>query len=325
MKLSVIIINYRTASLTIDCLKSLLPEMEIDHGRVVVVDNKSDDGSVDALKKWLAQNDTNNLVSLVESKSNSGFSAGNNIGIQALEADNYLLLNSDTIVRPGAISELMKCSAEHPEAGLVSPRLEWPDAKPQESCFRYPTPISEFVDAAATGPVTKMFPNHVVALEVSDELVRPQWTSFACVLIKAEVLKKIGLLDDGFFMYYEDIEFCHRAMKAGWSIVHTPKAHVVHLRGGSSSVKSRAQENKRLPQYYYASRSRFYSLLYGRAGLTLANILWLIGASIRKFRDVLGARKHSFPEKKWLDIWTNWSRPAGGKIPTMAQRTKGKK
>lgn len=325
VELSVIIINYRTADITIDCLKSLLSELNIDQMRVVVVDNKSDDGSVDVLKKWLEQNDTGNLVSLVQSDTNSGFSAGNNLGIQAMEADNYLLLNSDTIVRPGAIAELMKCAREHPEAGLISPRLEWPDATPQESCFRYPTPISELVNAAATGPLSKIFSNHVVALEVSEELVRPQWTSFACVLIRAEVLQKIGLLDDGFFMYYEDIEFCHRAMKAGWPIVHTPKAHVVHLRGGSSSVKSRAQQNKRLPRYYYASRSRFYYLLYGRAGLTLANIFWLLGASIRKFRDILGGHKHSFPERKWLDIWTSWSRPAGGEIPTMNKRAKGNK
>lgn len=323
MKLSIIIINYRTASLTIDCLKSLLPEIDIDHGRVVVVDNRSNDGSVDTLKQWLVQNDANNLVSLVESESNFGFSAGNNLGIQAMKADNYLLLNSDTIVRPGAIAELMKCAAEHSQAGIISPRLEWPDATPQESCFRYPTPFSELVDVAATGSITKLFPNYVVALEVSDELVHPQWTSFACVLIKAEVLKKVGLLDDGFFMYFEDIEFCHRAMKAGWSIVHTPKAHVVHLRGGSSSVKSHALESKRLPRYYYASRSRLYYLLYGRAGLTLANVFWLLGASICKFRVVLGLREHNFPKKKWLDIWINWSRPAGNKNSSHEQKNQG--
>ncbi len=276
---------------------------------MVVVDNNSEDGSVDILRKWLRRYDPNNRVRLVVSESNSGFSAGNNLGIREIKADNYLLLNSDTIVRPGAIAELMKCSAENPEAGLISPRLEWPDGRVQESCFRYPTPISEFIDAAKTGPITNLFKNHVVALEVSDELVRPEWTSFACVLIKAEVLENAGLLDEGFFMYFEDVEFCHRVKRIGWSIIHTPTAHIVHLRGGSSPVKSLSRMKKRLPRYYYASRTRFYFLLYGHAGLILANILWLCGAAIGKMRDMIGKRTHSFPEKKWLDIWTNWSQP----------------
>ncbi len=307
-ELCIVIINYRTPDMVADCLASLFEQLQ-KNWAVVVVDNKSEDGSVEILKKWLKQYDTNNRVRLVASETNSGFSAGNNIGIREVEADNYLLLNSDTIVRSGAIAELMKCAAEHPEAGLVSPRLEWPDGRAQKSCFRYPTPISEFIVAAETGPITKLFKNHVIALEVSDDLVRPEWTSFACVLIKAEVLEKAGLLDEGFFMYFEDIEFCHRAKLAGWQIVHVPTAHIVHLRGGSSPVKSRAHENKRLPRYFYASRTRFYFLLYGRVGLTLANTLWLCGAAIRKLRDLFGKRARSLPEKKWLDIWTDWSQP----------------
>jgi GT2 family glycosyltransferase len=323
MKLSVVIINYRTADLTIECLNSFLGEMNIRDTGVVVVDNNSGDDSVEVLRKWLKQHDKNNLVTLVESPTNSGFSGGNNIGIQTVDAECYLLLNSDTIVRKGAFKTLLETALKFPKAGLISPRLEWLDATPQESCFRYPTPVSELIDAAATGPVTRLFKGHVAALEVSDKPVFPQWTSFACVLIKADVIKQVGLLDEGFFMYYEDVEFCYRAQRAGWQIMHNPAARVVHLRGGSSSVKSRARENKRLPRYYYASRSRLYFLLYGRTGLTLANILWWLGASVRLLRDGIERRQPSLPEKKWLDIWTNWRHPDGGKNQVQAQRNKG--
>ncbi len=311
MKLSVVIINYKTANLTVDCLTSFLGEMEGIDGRVMIVDNNSGDGSVDVLRTWLKEHDKNNIVTLIESPTNSGFSGGNNLGICAAEAEYYLLLNSDTIVHKDAIKILLQTAEDYPEAGLVSPRLEWPDATPQESCFRYHTPIAELIGAAATGPLTKLFKGHVVALEVSDMEVRPQWTSFACVLIRAQVFKDVGLLDDGFFMYYEDAELCYRARQAGWQIVHTPYAHVVHLRGGSSLVKSRMAAKKRLPRYYYASRSRFYYLLYGRTGLTLANVLWGVGVVLRKLRDVIERRESSLPDKKWLDIWTNWWHPGG--------------
>ena len=86
---------------------------------------------------------------------------------------------------------------------------------------------------------------------LSDTIVKPQWTSFACVLLRREMLDKIGLMDDGFFMYFEDVEFCRRARKAGWEIFHNPKARVIHLRGGSSPVKKNTLERKRLPRYYY--------------------------------------------------------------------------
>ncbi len=323
MKLSIVIINYKTPGMVIDCLASLLNQLDEDM-KVVIIDNKSDDGSVAALQTWLDQHDTHKRVRLVESPTNTGFSGGNNLGIKEIEADHYLLLNSDTIVRPEAIAELLKCAADHPQAGLVSPRLEWLDTTPQESCFRYPTPISELINAAATGPITRLFKGHVVAFKVSDKPAFPQWTSFACVLIKADVIRQVGLLDEGFFMYYEDVEFCYRARQAGWQIMHTPAARVVHLRGGSSSVKSRARQNKRLPRYYYASRSRLYYLLYGRSGLTLANILWWLGASVCKLRDVIERRKPSLPHKKWLDIWTNWRHPGGDENQLTPREIKGR-
>src|SRR5690242_1270986 len=148
MKLAVIIVNYRSANLVVQCLESLLKQIAGINARVVVVDNCSQDNSITILKDWIVGHDDGNLVQLVESKVNGGFSAGNNIGIRAVNADYYLLLNSDTIVRPDAISILLETADSNPEAGLVSPRLEWPDGTPQESCFRYLSPMSELIGSA---------------------------------------------------------------------------------------------------------------------------------------------------------------------------------
>jgi len=290
-------------------LATLLPEIHGLSARVVVVDNNSGDNSASVIQEWIAAQDNGGLVLFVQSTVNSGFAGGNNTGIRALQAQSYLLLNSDTLVRPGAIRQILENADMHPEAGLISPRLEWPDGNAQQSCFRFHTPYRELMAAAQTGLIDRWLARYVVAMPVQQGVARPQWTSFACVLIRDEVLQKIGLLDEGYFMYFEDAEFCYRARKAGWDIVHNPNAHIVHLRGGSSPVKERTRQRKSLPRYYYESRSRFYFQLNGWAGLTAANLLWWLGRMVSLPRQLLGRPDKAAVERQWLDIWTNWLHP----------------
>jgi N-acetylglucosaminyl-diphospho-decaprenol L-rhamnosyltransferase len=307
--LAAVIINYKTPDLVKQCLGSLLTQLDSENSRVVIVDNSSRDGSAATIEKWIAAHADKNGVQLIESETNLGFAGGNNLGIRAVDADYYLLLNSDTIVRPGAIAEMLETAASHRQAGIVSPRLEWPDGTPQISCFRYLSPMSEFIDAAQTGPITAILERFNVPLPLSDAAVKPDWTSFACVLLRREMLDKIGLMDDGFFMYFEDVEFCRRAGRGGWQIVHNPQARVVHLRGGSSPVKKNTLERKRLPRYYYLSRGRYFYLAYGQLGMTLGNLLWSLGRCVSKGREFFEGRARGAPEKAWLDIWTNWFHP----------------
>lgn len=308
-KLAAVIVNYRTADLVIQCLESLLPQLADIGGYAIIVDNDSRDDSVSRIKGWIRDCNQGSCARIVESGSNAGFSAGNNIGIRAVEAEYYLLLNSDTIVRPGAINILLQTATEFTDAGIFSPRLEWPDSSPQESCFRYLSPVTELILTAQTGPITALLKRFDVPLPVANHITYPDWTSFACVLLRRQMVNAIGPMDDGFFMYFEDVEYCRRAVKAGWKIVHNPAAKVVHLRGGSSPVKKRTVERKRLPRYYYAARTRYLYLAYGRFGLTAANVLWLLGRCISKSRECLERRGLGVPEKQWIDIWTNWLHP----------------
>ena len=307
--LSCVIVNYKTPHLVIDCLASLLPELDGTDACVVVVDNCSGDDSAEVIWAWLGMHDAGGKVVFVQSSQNAGFAAGNNIGIKAQKAQYYLLLNSDTLVRPGAIRTILDTAINFPEAGLISPRLEWPDGAGQESCFRFPTPLIEMSYASQTGLIDRLLANYIVALPVQTEIARPQWTSFACVLIKDEVFQQIGLLDEGYFMYYEDVEFCYRARKAGWAIVHNPEAKVVHLRGGSSPVKKQTKLKKRVPRYFYESRTRYYYQTYGWLGLTAANLLWWMGRTISKTRQMMGRSDKAAIEGQWLDIWANWLNP----------------
>jgi N-acetylglucosaminyl-diphospho-decaprenol L-rhamnosyltransferase len=309
VELAIVVVNFRTPVFVVECLKSLLPELETFNARVVLVDNHSADDSSDRIASWLSDNDPGQKVLFIRSKLNNGFSGGNNTGIRAIGAHYYLLLNSDTIIRPGSIAIMLDAAKQHEPLGLVSPRLEWPDGAGQESCFRFHSPISEFLGAAKTGLFDRLFGRFIVPLPVQTGPACPEWASFACVLIRREVLQQLGLLDEGFFMYFEDVEFCHRARKAGWKVLHHPDAHIVHLRGGSSPVKERTRLKKRLPRYYYESRARYFYLTYGWLGLTAANLLWWLGRCISRGRQWLGRADKAAVERQWLDIWTNWFSP----------------
>lgn len=293
-----------------DCLASLQSEVDPLQDRVVVVDNASGDDSIEQIRQAIDEHRWHDWVDLIPSEVNGGFSAGNNLGIRAVDARAYLLLNSDTIVRPGAIAGLLAALDAHPEAGLIGPRLEWPDGRPQISCFRFPSPASELIAAARTGPVTSLLRAFDVPIQVADEPFEPQWVSFACVLVRRAVIDQIGPMDEGYFMYFEDIDYCRRARQAGWRVLSWPEAHVVHLRGGSSPVKEEMAARKRPRPYLYASRTRYFAKFHGGfRGVFLANLLWYAGRLVSLSREVVGTKAPHTCEAEARDLWTNWRSP----------------
>ena len=231
------------------------------------------------------------------------------MGIKSVEAENYLLLNSDTLVRPGAIQALRDVLDARPEVGLVGPRLEWPNGEPQISCFRFRNPASELIVAASSGPVTRLFEKYQTHLPINDQPSEPEWASFACIMVRREVIEQIGMMDEGYFMYFEDIDYCRRARAKGWTVMNEPSAHVVHLRGGSSNVKEALAQRKRPPRFYYESRARYFAKFYGTPGLWFTNIMWAMGRTIEWFRVVLTGRQQLTCQHEGLDNWIGWRNP----------------
>ena len=317
LELSIVVINFRTPGLVIDCLESLLPELPaVDEHfsrarstQVVVVENGSGDDSAAVLERHIDANGWGERVRLCVSAANTGFSGGNNIGIRAVCARRYLLLNSDTIVRPGALLALVRKLDAMPDIGLVGPKLEWPDGTVQTSTFRLHSPGSEVIRGARSGPVTRLLRRFDLPIEEPSRDDRPEWLSFACVMIRAEVFDRVGLLDEGFFLYYEDVEFCRRAIRAGFEISCCREARVVHLRGGSGEVKSDLAARRRPPAYYYKSRSRYFRLAYGPFGLLLANLGWMLGHCFARLHEWTGRKRPHVCEREATDIWMNFRTP----------------
>lgn len=295
---AVIVLNYRTPDLVADCLASLEGQVRSGRDRAIVVDNNSPDDSADRIERAIRDRGWSAWATLVRSPVNGGFAAGNNVGVHAARARVYVLLNSDTIVRPGALSTL-RGSVTDDGPGIVGPRLEWPDGEAQVSTFRFRTPLTELIATGRLGVLGRRMPRHVVARPLdaaSDDL---DWTSFACVAIRADVFDGVGPLDEGYFMYYEDMDFCRRARAAGFAVAHRPEARVVHLRGGTSEVKRNTTARKRRPAYYYRARARYFRVWYGQAGLVAANLLWTLG-----WLAALARGKSQAVEREWLDVWT---------------------
>jgi N-acetylglucosaminyl-diphospho-decaprenol L-rhamnosyltransferase len=320
-KIAVVLINYRTAQLTLDCLRSLEPEVKGCPGtHVVLVDSASGDESPDIIERERSARGWTDWTSVVRLDENRGFSAGNNAGIAFAEGlghfDAFLLINSDTIVRRGALGLLRDVLEKHSAVGLVGPRLEWPNGELQASCFRVISPASEFLAAAKTGLLSRLFTGREVLIPDSripgssaspedkgtwDEI---EWISFACVLIRREVIAAIGPLDEGFFMYFEDVDYSRRARQAGWYIAYAPAARVVHLRGNRTPESFAVEELGRRPNYYYRARARYLAKYYGATGPCRANLGWLLGRAVSLTREVLGNKPPHTARHEAIDIWT---------------------
>lgn len=300
--LATIILNYKTADMTCRSADLALAAMRGIDGILVIVDNFSDDGSIEALTEWRDKHSEKDRILLEFSPTNTGFSGGNNIGLRAVDAHYYVLLNSDTLAREGAFAQMLSVAEENPRAGLIGPTLTGEDGAVQISRFRHFTPLSELINASGLDVVRRAFMKSDIPIS-TDSAVLPGWVSFACVMLRKEMIDEIGLMDDGYFLYFEDSDYCRTAQENGWSIALAPDAHIVHLRGGSSPVKSRGAANKRLPAYYYASRARYYRKHYGFAGYVAANLLWYAGRVLAHSKRLFFKQPSKVCDRTASDIW----------------------
>lgn len=308
-ELAISIINYKTGALTIAAAQSVLEALGARDAHVVIVDNASGDGSAEQIADWIDGQD-DPRVRLVRSEINGGFSAGHNLGMGAVpDARYYLVLNSDALLRPDFFDHLLETADRHPQAGLIAPQLEWEDGEVQTSAFRFARPLSELIRGSATGAVEKALKNYHVPLSIDSDPARIEWASFACILLRGEMVRALGPMDEGYFLYFEDEEYALRARRAGWQIVQDRRARAVHFRGGSGPVKELQAAKKRLPDYYYRSRTRFLRQISGPLGPVLGNLCWVLGRVIAHARLLAGRSVPTTHENEWRDIWIGVANP----------------
>lgn len=307
----VAILNYRTPDLTIDCLRSLVDEVQaIPNIQVVVSDNDSGDGSIEKIQAAIASNGWQAWASTMPLEHNGGFAFGNNAIIrQALRSPNpppyVLLLNPDTVIRPGAVQALLEFMDQHPKVGIAGSRLEDPDSTPQRSAFRFHTLFSEIDAGLRLGIVSKLLERWVVAPPVSEVAHQTDWVAGASMIIRREVFDAVGLMDEAYFMYYEEMDFCLKANRAGFPCWYVPQSRVVHLVGQSSGVTNTKQPPKRRPKYVFESRRRYFIKNYGRFYATLSDAAWTVSFLLWRVRRVIQRKPDPDPPKLLGDFWSN--------------------
>lgn len=289
----VIIVNYKTAALTVRAVESVAAERRRNpllDVRAIVVENASGDEA--ALREGLGQRFADWLT-LDISPTNGGYGAGNNRAMRAaFDAGNppryFHILNPDTEVRTGGIIELVRFCDAHPRAGIAGSCYENADGSDWKSAFRFPSAWSELEEGLSLSLSTWLLKKHVVRRMMGDEPDRADWLPGASVLFRREMIEAIGGFDEEFFLYFEETDLAVRAARAGWETWYVPASRVMHIAGASTGVTSATDKPRRLPRYWYESRHRFFSKNHGLAYTALADLAFLaantVGSAKRKLR-----------------------------------------
>ncbi len=305
--LLVVIVNYRTAPLTLECLQSLEPEVRSQPGtQVVVVDNASGDRSAETIQTAISQQGWQGWATVLPSDHNGGYAYGNNLAIRpALQAENpplyYLLLNPDTQVRPGALRALVEFMDQHPTAGITGSSAENQAGKPWATAFRFPSVFSELDGGLRLGLVSKLLSKWVIAQAMTETPEAVDWLPGASMMIRRQVFEAIGLMDEDYFLYYEETDFCLQAKRAGWSCWYVPQSRVMHIAGQSTGVTATNQQPKRLPQYVFDSRRRYFVKNHGWLYAAMADLAWSVGYSLWSLRRVMQRQPNSDPPYLLID------------------------
>lgn len=226
MKLSIVILNYKSAGLVRQCIKGIFEaNIKFDY-EVILVDNASDDGIIG----WVKQNYPN--IKLVPLLKNRGFAAGNNAGMKIAMGEYYLILNPDITVLPNKLEKLVEFMDSHPSCGLAGPRLVNPDGSLQYSAYKFPSfwlPIFRRTFLGSIPALTPWLKSYQMMDWDHNESQTVDWLLGACLIVRQQAVQEVGLMDERFFLYVEDTDWCRRFWKNKWEVWYAASVELVHF------------------------------------------------------------------------------------------------
>lgn len=274
MDLSIIIVNYNTSALIQQCLNSILNIDNICSYEIIVVDNNSQDNSVDIIKNNFP------FVKLIVNYQNEGFAKANNKGIRQSQGRYILLLNSDTIVLPGAFQEVINFMDNDQSIGATGCKVIRPNGKLDLACRRsFHTPEVAFYRATGLSklfPRSKRFGRYNLLYLDENETYEVDCIMGAYMMVRRETIEDVGVLDEDYFMYCEDADWCYRIKSKGWKIYYFPEATIIHLKGESTKKQS-----FRMIIEFHKSQYIYYRKNHAKENLLIINLLLFVGIFIR--------------------------------------------
>ena len=299
MKLLVVIVNYRVAHLVIDCLRSVAPEVATVPGmQVAVCENGTGDDSAERIQKLIDEEGWGSWCSLTAISPNLGFTGGNNAILRPAMASAsppqyVLLLNADTVVFPNAFKALVDFMDAHPRVGIAGSRLQAADGAVQCSAFRFPSPMSELETGMRLGLATRLLERWRTVRPLPAQSTETDWVSGTSMIIRREVLQDVGLLDEGFYTYFDDIDYCFNARRAGWPTWYVAESRVIHLEGQSTGVTNKIL--KRRPSYLFEARRRYFLKNHGPVYAAFVDAARIIGLALWRLRATLTGKEDTSP------------------------------
>jgi GT2 family glycosyltransferase len=299
MKLFVVVLCYKVVDLTIDCLRSLSREIgRVPGARVGVLENGTGGDAAERLKEAMRDHDWDLWADLSVVYPNLGFTGGNNHLIRPALAsaeppDYVLLLNADTIVQAHALENLVGFMDGHPRVGIAGSQLLSPEGAIQASPFRFPGIASELDRGLRLGIVSRILARWGTVPPAPSSACAVEWVSGASMILRGTMLEQVGLLDEGLYTYFDDVDLCMRARRAGWETSYVPESKGVHLEGAATGVVARAA--RRRPDYWFQARRRFFLKNYGRMYTALADAAYLSGFALWRVRRRLQGKPDTDP------------------------------
>ena len=276
MNLSISIVNHNNKEYLKNCLDSIYNHAPETNFEVIVVDNGSSDGSVDVVKHTFPS------VNLIENSDNPGFVKANNQGIRASQGRYVLSLNNDTIIEDGTLSGLVRFMEEHPDIGACGPKVLNRDGSFQYQCRRsFPTISSSlfyFLRLHRLFPRKKRFGQYLMTHRDNDETGEVDSVSGCCIMVRREVIEQVGILDENFIMYGDDLDWCYRMKQASWKVFYVPDYQIVHFGGQSSRKLSR-----KCIVLFYRAMTIFYRKHYALKHSFIINYLVYAGIYSKAF------------------------------------------
>jgi len=306
VKLLVIVINYRTPDLTLRAVDAALRELEgIPESAITLVENDSRDGSYERFAEEIAARGWSKRVRLSKSEYNGGFSYGVNQGVRpSLEsadpAEYFYLLNSDATPEPGSIATLLRFLEQRRDVGIASSQIFGVDGVTHETAFRFTNLAAEFASTAQGVPLlSRWFDDKIVALPVPTTPSPVDWLAGASMLIRREVFETAGLFDERYFLYYEETDFCRRALEKGFATWYLPESRVEHV--GCASTGWKDFSKPRTP-HWFRSRRYYWLKNHGRTALWAANACAIAGFAFGRTKSLLSRRPAVEPPRFLSDF-----------------------
>ena len=273
--LDVAIVSYRCEELLRACLRSLREHPPARAMSVHVVDNASGDGTAEMVAREFPE------VRLTVNDENAGFSVANNVAIRAGAAPYVLVLNPDTELTAGALDRLLAVLDERPEIGMIGPRLELEDGGFDHAAKRsFPTPLSalgHFTGIGRREGASGELAGYRATELAEDEAGPVDAVNGAFMLMRREALARVGLFDEGYWMYMEDLDLCYRFKQAGWVVWYEPSATVIHVKAGTSGQ----HRSWRLNRAFHYGMYRFYRTHYAAEANPLERIAVYAGIATK--------------------------------------------